>query len=384
MPKKISTALQEFLLQPTLADGVTYTDAMGRADLITITLSSGSVLNMVYGTNQDIQYNGTTFYSSQLGSWERGTFTNSAQYRPEPKSMTLTALFQDNPGEPSLIQYFPGTETTMMSAINLGVFNGALVNIQTLFWPIDGTPADGIAMFTQSSPPLPPTMTLNVGQIGNVQKTGRSKVTFEVFDLDYLLNRPAPPHNIQSQCRHVLFDTGCAILQANWQSTAVTLDNTSSTLYLNSTLNSWEPDTTYAFGNMIAYSNGTYPVPYMCTTAGTSGGSAPAFVDTRSVKTQDNGTLVWTCMDSAYQLGFIIFASGQNTGFQGSVKLWTTTSGGAQQFQLNKPMPFPVSGGDTIYLVPGCDKSIATCTNGFNNIIHFGGMPFTPNPEIAV
>jgi uncharacterized phage protein (TIGR02218 family) len=40
--------------------------------------------------------------------------------------------------------------------------------------------------------------------------------------------------------------------------------------------------------------------------------------------------------------------------------------------------------GDEFGLLPGCDRSLGTCTNTFNNQIHFGGMPFIPAPENAV
>lgn len=44
----------------------------------------------------------------------------------------------------------------------------------------------------------------------------------------------------------------------------------------------------------------------------------------------------------------------------------------------------PVLPGDEFQLLPGCDRTIATCTNVFNNAIHFGGFPYIPTPETAV
>ena len=359
--KTISTALQSFLLQPTLKDGTTLVDAFGRADLISIQLPSQDYINVVYGTNIDITYAGTTYYTSRYGSWERGAFTNTAEFRPNAQSWSLTALL------PESIAY-PNTTTPLMAVVNNGVFNGAIVQVQTLFWPIDGMPSDGVSMGT---------MKLTTGQIGNITKTGRSKVQFEVFDMLYVLNRPVPPHNIQSQCRHVLFDTGCTVLQSSWQSNAVAIDSTSSTLYLDVTLPAHQLSHTYAAGDLIAVSN----TPYMCTTAGTSGGSTPTFNSTRSATTND-GSATWTSMNDAYTLGYVQFATGQNKGFKGAVKLHTL-NGTAQQFQLVKPMPFAVTTGDTISLVPGCDKTTTTCSGAFNNLLHFGGQPFVPNPESA-
>jgi uncharacterized phage protein (TIGR02218 family) len=44
----------------------------------------------------------------------------------------------------------------------------------------------------------------------------------------------------------------------------------------------------------------------------------------------------------------------------------------------------PVSVGDEFQLLPGCDRTLATCANVFNNAIHFGGFPYIPTPETAV
>ena len=44
----------------------------------------------------------------------------------------------------------------------------------------------------------------------------------------------------------------------------------------------------------------------------------------------------------------------------------------------------PVSPGDQFLLLPGCDRTLATCTHVFNNAIHFGGFPNIPTSETAV
>jgi uncharacterized phage protein (TIGR02218 family) len=44
----------------------------------------------------------------------------------------------------------------------------------------------------------------------------------------------------------------------------------------------------------------------------------------------------------------------------------------------------PVLAGDQFRLLPGCDRTVATCTNVFNNASHFGGFPYIPTPETAV
>ena len=44
----------------------------------------------------------------------------------------------------------------------------------------------------------------------------------------------------------------------------------------------------------------------------------------------------------------------------------------------------PVVAGDQFQLLPGCDRTLASCTNIFNNANHFGGFPYVPTPETAV
>jgi len=350
--KNISPALQSFLLDNS---------EFGRADLIAIDLPNGTTLNVLSGNNTDITYLGTTYYCSRLGAWQRGAFKNSASFQITAGSMQLTAYI------PESVSY-PGTTTPLMQTVNAGMFNAAKVTIQTLYWPVPGPPSGGFSMGT---------MMLNVGQIGDVKPAGRSKVIFEIYDLTYLLNRPFPPFQIQSSCRHTLFDEGCTLLVSNFISTNVPLDTASTTLYLNLNAAARANSTVYASGAIINVSG----VLYRCTTAGTSAGSAPTFNADRAALTTD-GSVVWTSMNNAYPLGYVMFTSGQNSGLKASVKVQVNNSG-VVQLQLIKPLPFPVSVGDNVQLVPGCDKTIPTCQNVYNNLIHFGGMPFVPNPEIA-
>jgi hypothetical protein len=51
---------------------------------------------------------------------------------------------------------------------------------------------------------------------------------------------------------------------------------------------------------------------------------------------------------------------------------------------LIAPFPFTVAVGDTFTAFPGCDKSLQTCTNKFQNQLNFGGEDLIPKPETAV
>lgn len=350
--KTISASLQDFLLNHTV---------FGRADLITLTLPNGSVLNIASGVNTDIIYQSTRYYCTKYGVWQRGSYQNEATFKISSGSMDLKALILET-------VLFPGTSTPFMQVVNTGVLSGAAVDIQVLYWPQGELYTAGISMGT---------MKLVSGQIGNVKNSGRSNITCEVFDMTYILNRQVPPFAIQSSCRHTLFDPGCAILLSNFISTNIALAADSTQLYLNLTIPSRSNSTGYVKGNLILVSN----VIYFCSTAGTTAGSPPAFNSVRSANTTD-GSAHWTSMNGGYPLGYALFTSGQNNGFKTSIKAQTVVSG-VTQLQVIKPLYFPVATSDNLKLIPGCDKTLFTCENAYNNLIHFGGAPFVPNPEIA-
>jgi hypothetical protein len=354
--KNISAALQAFLLGNTV---------FNRADLIQITLPNGVNLNVLFGTNIDITYQGVTYYCSKYGAWERGAFTNEATFRMSAGVWDLRALIKESVN-------YPGTTTPLMQVINVGMLNGAKVSVQTLFWPLGQMPSAGFSMGT---------MKLTEGQIGDVSPAGRSMIKCDVYDLTYLLNRPSPPFQVQTGCRHNLFDHSCTLLLSNFQSTNVTLGSGSTTLYMNLVVPSRANSTHYNKGDVIDVGN----IIFMCTSAGTTASSSPSFNPDRGQITVD-GSAQWTSQDNAYSLGYVVFTGGQNSGLQRAIKTQYVTAG-VQILQLFYPMQFPVNAGDTITLVPGCDKSLATCVilQGSQSLaqIHFGGTPFVPNPENA-
>jgi uncharacterized phage protein (TIGR02218 family) len=80
-----------------------------------------------------------------------------------------------------------------------------------------------------------------------------------------------------------------------------------------------------------------------------------------------------------YVQGTIIGLTGANAGYSRTIAEMTN---GAVTVKL--AFLSPPATGDQFQLLPGCDRSIATCTNVFNNAVHFGGMPYIPTPETAV
>jgi len=82
---------------------------------------------------------------------------------------------------------------------------------------------------------------------------------------------------------------------------------------------------------------------------------------------------------SLYIQGTIAGATGANAGSSRSV-----ANMGSGWVYVKLAFLSPVLPGDEFQLLPGCDRTIATCTNVFNNAIHFGGFPYIPTPETAV
>jgi uncharacterized phage protein (TIGR02218 family) len=80
-----------------------------------------------------------------------------------------------------------------------------------------------------------------------------------------------------------------------------------------------------------------------------------------------------------FNQGTVIGVTGANAG---QTRTIIELNGGV--VSLLKAWLNPVAVGDIFRLLPGCDHTTATCLNTFNNLIHFGGFPYIPPPELAV
>ncbi len=88
-----------------------------------------------------------------------------------------------------------------------------------------------------------------------------------------------------------------------------------------------------------------------------------------------------TEVDGYYALGNLVFTGGQNNGLRMLVR---TSVGASGALSLLAPMPWTVAPGDSATVYPGCDKTVPTCNNKFNNKINYGGFTLVPSPETAV
>ncbi len=168
----------------------------------------------------DIAYQGVTYYGSKFGAWERGKITSEASFDLKANDMTLSVF------APGTLAY-PNTSVTMMGAAQLGLFDAALVQVFTAYWPMGQMPNSYIALLGVE--------TKFAGYIKPNGSIGRSKLEFEVADALYLLNQKLPRNIIQASCRHTLYDPNCTMVATNFKSATMTVASGSTRQSINTT-----------------------------------------------------------------------------------------------------------------------------------------------------
>lgn len=139
-----------------------------------------------------------------------------------------------------------------------------------------------------------------------------------------LLNAYFPRRLYQAGCIHTLFDSGCALSKAAFTTTATAA-------------------------------------------AGSTAGSVLATL------AQATGY---------FDMGVLTMMTGALAGLSRPVK--TFTNGSPSTVQLLRGLPAAPAVGDQFTIVPGCDKTQATCTAKFANLARFAGFPYVPPPEDAI
>jgi hypothetical protein len=219
---------------------------------------------------------------------------------------------------------YPGTNNPLLKTVATGLFDKAQVWVYTAYAPLDPN------IFNRHINGFDTSLGLEMKWMGDITKLkslDRSHATFACNDLTYRLNQPTPQAIIQSGCLNTLFDAHCALNSALFQ-----------------------------VGAQIA------------------GGSTQVVLNTTAALPSVGTDAL------PYPLGVIRFTSGSNLGLGGKIKAQNSTT----QIVLDAPFIFPVNIGDQCILTPGCDLQQSTCLNKFANLIHFGGFPFTPQPEVVL
>ena len=97
-----------------------------------------------------------------------------------------------------------------------------------------------------------------------------------------------------------------------------------------------------------------------------------------STKSHIKAGLATIFADGYYTRGAIEFISGDNIGIRTTIKEHLNGI-----FVLSMPLPYPVKTTDAFFIYAGCDKTMATCKNKFNNFSQNRAFPFVPAPETA-
>lgn len=85
--------------------------------------------------------------------------------------------------------------------------------------------------------------------------------------------------------------------------------------------------------------------------------------------------------DRYFNMGICNFTSGNNDGYSMEIKGYQSSD---EELTLFLPMPNDVEVGDTVELIAGCDKTLATCRDAFDNVVNHRGFPYIPGRDKAV
>ena len=494
-------------LSPQLLAFLESREAFHRADLFLIELLNGKNIT---ATTAQVPITlvdpassppvATIYHPSKFGAWERGPVKTAVSYQPKSEEMSLSVMADSTILIPVAAQTSPAVALSLsvLGAVRAGLFDAANVSVYTIYWGLDDPPSEGVKMGF---------LTTFIGKISSATQTGRSKATFKVADLLYLLHFPVPRNIIQSSCRHTLFDTGCTLdkrlyafsngvsagsdafyinllipvnaavsgslategfpgLSSKWtvieggfainnncsanngsgnkrslaawtdiswpadQEARVTYSATatdnartigpaihialtgetfygteikSGTLYLFKVVNGVRTDLNTASsanpvagdtlvitskGSVLTASGLAKGLEITATDSSITGGSAgihgfDAINGNQQVINAfeaANAAVGFWNTAASFSQGMLKFTSGQNNGLTYTIKSQINFT----RIQLLVPLKFPAQVNDKFTMYPGCNKTITACQDQFNNLIHFGGMPFVPNPEIAI
>ena len=84
--------------------------------------------------------------------------------------------------------------------------------------------------------------------------------------------------------------------------------------------------------------------------------------------------------DGWFTGGKVTWLTGDNAGAIMEIK-FHVNNGAEVSFDLWETMPFDIVVGDTFDVTAGCDKSLATCRDRFNNVPNFRGFPYIPGND---
>jgi hypothetical protein len=230
-------------------------------------------------------------------------------------------------GDEDILAVNSGGTITWQNAFFVGLFDGAYCELLRAF-------------LTGSPPHVVGTITWFYGRVGDVD-IGRTKTAIRVKSLLDLLTVQMPRRLFQSACNHVFGEPGfgmCGYDRVNGL-------------------------------NALGTATGIGLAEFICGVGS----------DQNSIKTTFTPAIA-----TSYDNGTIQGFTGLNAGFTRTIGKIIPGSPWNTVYFL-KPWIFPVvESSDYFHVFPGCDHTLNTCTNTFQNRARYGGFPYIPPPETAI
>ncbi len=402
-------SLQTFLLN-TPGGSILY------EDLYTFTLVGGQVIRLCSG-GKDITVSGNTF-----SSLSPRAFINRSRVKTSI-GLSVDDLEVNIAADPSA-QVITGIP--FIAEFVAGYFDGAAVQVDRLFMATYGDTSLG-------------TIIQFKGNVGEITEMDQSSVKFKVNSRLELLNQPLPRKLFTPACGHALYDPSCLLTRSSFAVSGAVLSGSNKSQIIatlsqaaTSPAPTSAPTLTAATPSGVNL-NGRYEFA-VATYVYANGESLQSPESNRSLLYKEvlvvhspssvSGAIGWNCYigDSAgngmlqnatpipigtdfteaitghtqgspppdtdasgyFALGVIEFTSGANAGLSRSVSTYVNGPSSNKTLNIVPPLPQTPTPGDSFTVYPGCDKRLSTCINKFNNLVHFGGFPWIPEPTTAV
>lgn len=304
------------LMSTTLINWLAANKNCLKADLFAVTLPTGTVFYATEGQWKVTVPSGTLGWSGSTATFESTKYGRwSRGVITSEAGFDLKANSMDIICVPQPTTTYPGlTSTGLLAAAANGLFDAASLTVYTAYF----------AAGQYGTIPAGGIETKFQGTITSVKGISRVKVEFECGDPLYLANQKVPNRTFQPSCPWSFCDSNCTLSAANY--TVAFTAASGSTQYV--------LIPTSAFSQAAGY----------------------------------------------FTQGVVTCTAGNNAGLSQSVKLHASGA-----LVLMNPWMLPVSVGDTFSVIAGCDKTMTACAgrkqaNGtaVNNLLNFGGTPFTP------
>jgi uncharacterized phage protein (TIGR02218 family) len=292
-----------------------------RADLFTLTLPTGAVIYVTDGQFDIVVPSGTPGWTGATQTFRATKYgVWSRGAITSEASFDLSSNTMTLTCVPQQSTMYPGLTVGLLNGAYQGLFDAATVTVQTAYMPLGSYGNVSNGIETKF-----------FGTVTKISQINRTKVVFECGDPLYLLNMKIPYRLFQADCPWSFCDSNCTLSAAN------------------------------------------YTVSFTAATGSTSQLLKPSTTFTQAA--------------GYFSQGVVKCTAGANVGLSQTVQLHDTTG----YLELTAPYLLPVSAGESFSVIKGCNKTMPACvatatTAGTvtNNLINFGGTPYTPVPTTAV